>query len=333
MGDVLVCVLYVVVKVIVWPVKIVLKGVVFVVNLRPGVPCQKYCGNGVAKIACDDKQLAFCECDKCGNPITKCINTDKSCDARRRFLDENDFTDVIACLDNDKCAEVLSGYGYEGIGQIQSTQDRCNEYKECTDEVLKLFENAVAEVTVNVPSSSEDVCNGFYEYIDDGFARTFDQAQLFCEETFSSNLAMIETKEQYDCAVSTIGDGSAPWVALDSYSDSHNTRSEYFYDVEHISCGKPLTAVLCNYKDSVCVIDEIDFQAVSIPNHVDYNSKDIFAFSDSTVSIMAVIGFIGFVLFLLITYVFGCYYCVSGKKYKTKTKDMEQYDAVDVVDK
>eukprot|EP01084_Bolivina_argentea_P194804 334325_1 len=318
-------------------VKLVAKGTVYLINIFASAKCKEECKNGNAEKQCKQDFLAICKCDECGNPIAKCLDPDKICDDRRRMLDENNFENVITCYNNEACADVLSGYGYDGIGNIQSTTDRCDEFGEsCTGEVFGLFESAVEEIRVNSPTSPADKCNEFYEYSDDGVTRTFDEAEDFCEETFHSHLATIETKEQYDCALSTIGDGSRPWVALDSWSDSQNTRSEYLFDIEHINCSKPVpSSVLCNYENSVCITDEMNFAAMSELNRVDYNSHGIFASynHDSTASIMIIIAFIGLILFLLITYVFGCYYCVCSKRFLTKVKETEVYNQVEIVDK
>eukprot|EP01083_Nonionella_stella_P087207 242515_1 len=248
--------------------RIVHEGVVTLIDIIDGQhECVEHCGGGVyASIECDEekKETAVCKCDPCGKPIQHCIphedieKVKEEANERRRRLGQETAPSLPyldECTQNERCRNMMSSYRYDGLdpSDIQSPEDRCTELEyECTDQELELFQNAINEISANFPTSSEEMCSGFYHYLDDGTPRTFDEAEAVCQDDFLSDLARIQTEQQFDCAISTIGDGSSPWIRYDEYSlDQNRHHSHRMYGYEHINCDQPQTAVLCY--SSICL--------------------------------------------------------------------------------
>eukprot|EP01083_Nonionella_stella_P099261 279093_1 len=181
--------------------KVVHEGVVSIFDLIEGKhACLRYCGNNRwAKIECDEDEIAFCACDKCGKPIEECFTKEQiefmqlksEIRIRRLLQTAPDLPYLDQCIENERCRNMLTLYRYDGLdpSDIQSPEDKCAELEyECTDQELELLQNVIDEIGVNFPTSAEEMCSGFYDYLDDGMSRTFDEAEAVCQDDFLSDL-------------------------------------------------------------------------------------------------------------------------------------------------
>eukprot|EP01084_Bolivina_argentea_P291151 500368_1 len=171
-------------------VKVVHEGTVYIIDIANGRDdCLVHCGNfKYSAYSCKNpNDIAMCGCDKCGMPLPGFCLTEKEwkklakSHQRRRLQQETSpsLPYFDECIQNEKCRNMMLHYRYDGLdpSDIQSPEDRCAQLDyECTDQELDLFQNVVDEISVNFPTSPEEMCSGFYEYLDDGTPRTFDQA-------------------------------------------------------------------------------------------------------------------------------------------------------------